>query len=583
MHSAEMLDKLIVVLLTAVIVVPVFQRLKLSSVLGYLAAGAVIGPHGLGLIGTAEGTTLLAEFGVVFLLFTIGLELSLERLRAMRRHIFGLGAAQVGVSALVIGGIALALGQPLEVAVIIGAALALSSTAVVLQVLSEQRDLIARIGRISFAVLLFQDLAVAPILALVPLLGDGNSGSVLLLMAMAVVKGIVAIAAIFLAGNLLLQPIFRAVAATANREMFVGLVLLVALGTGWATQQVGLSMALGAFLAGLVLAGSEFRHQVEADISPFRGILLGFFFMTVGMMVNPELLIDQALPVLGLVAGLLAVKAAILFAVAQAFRLSLPMSVRLAMILAQGGEFAFVILGLAMDEGIMPADTGQTLIVVVAISMALTPFLAMLAKRSSRAVAAVLEQREESRLEALAGEAADLSDHVVVAGFGRVGQTVARVLAAQGVPHLALDLDPGRVSKARAAGSQVFYGDASHPEVLRAAGVGNARAVVITIDQPRTAERIAHMLRAEHPELTILARARDRSNSTRLEAAGATLAVPETLESSLQLGSAMLMMLGRRQDEVARMVSEFRSGDYEALAEIVPASPPSSADRDTAA
>jgi CPA2 family monovalent cation:H+ antiporter-2 len=565
MQDAHVLESIVIVLLTAVLIVPLFQRARLSAVLGYLAAGAIIGPYGLGVIESGPGTAVLAEFGVVFLLFTIGLELSVERLGAMRHHIFGLGSAQVLLSG---AGIALVawgwFGLSPEMAVVIGAALALSSTAVVLQVLSEQGDMLARVGRVGFSILLLQDIAVAPILALVPLLGMEGDGLALAL-GLAMVKAAAAVAVIVLIGRLLLRPVFRLAARTHNREVFAALALLVALGTGWATHHFGLSMALGAFLAGLMLAGTEYRHQVEADIEPYRGILLGFFFMTVGMMIDPQLVIDRLGLILALVAVILVFKGLVVWALCLAFRLSMPLAIRAGLLLAGCGEFAFVILGLGIDEGVVAREIGQLLVVVVAFSMILTPFLA----GAGRGLQARMESRALQDGDALAAEAGGLRDHVVIAGFGRSGQTVARLLAERGIPHVALDLDTGRVTAARARGLHVFYGNAAQPDVMRRAEVQHARAVVVTIDQPRSAERVVHVLRHHYPDLHIVVRAHDTEHSRSLLEAGASSVVPEALEASLQLGHAVLRTAGTPDQEIDRIIGQLRAQDYAGLTDIV--------------
>jgi len=565
MAESHLLEGVVIVLLTAVLVVPLFQRAKLSAVLGYLAAGAIIGPYGLGLVGGGPEVSALAEFGVVFLLFTIGLELSIERLRAMRHHIFGLGTAQVVATALAIGGVAVfVFDLPAESAVVIGAALALSSTAVVLQLLSEHGDMLARVGRVSFSILLLQDIAVAPVLALVPLLGmEGDDLATAL--GLALLRAALAVAAIALIGRLLLRPVFRIAARTHNREVFAALALLVALGTGWTTHHFGLSMALGAFLAGLMLAGTEYRHQVEADIEPFRGILLGFFFMTVGMLIDPALVLDRLDLVLGLVAALLAVKAALIFGLCRLFGIAAPTAIRVGLLLAEGGEFAFVILGLAMAEGVVAEPTGQLLIVVVILSMIATPFLAAAGRRLQRS----LERRALVAAESLTAEAEGLRDHVVIAGFGRVGQTIALLLAEREIPYIALDLDPSRVAAARQRGSLVFYGNVAQPDVMRMAQVDRARAVVVTIDQPMAAERVVHGLRLHYPDLHIVARAHDRGHGRSLLGAGASHIVPETLEASLQLGHAVLRTAGAPDEDIDRLLARLRDQDYAELDDVV--------------
>ena len=570
MHEIDLLGKLLVVLAAAVIIVPLAQRLRLNAVLGYLAAGVLVGPHGLSLLQDSEGTRLLAEFGVVFLLFAIGLELSVDRLLAMRRYVLGLGNAQVAASCLVIGVVAmLLLDLGLGTAIVVGTALALSSTAIAVQILTEERILLSRAGRASLAVLLLQDLAVVPLLVLVPLLAGGD-GAIAAALGLAAAKAVLAVAIIIVIGRAVLRPIFRHMALSRNPELFTAMVLLVACGTGWATHHAGLSMALGAFLAGLLLAGFEYRHQVEADIAPFRGLFLGLFFMTVGMMIDPEILLRQPVLLLVGVLGLVAVKAMLIYGLARSFRLPRDTAVRVAFLLAGAGEFGFVVFGLALSEGVIAEPVAQTLITLTALSMALTPLMNSVGRR----LADRLRQGEMSRVVDLAAETADLTAHVIVAGFGRVGQTVATLLADASVPHVCLDLDAGRVAAARAAGSQVFYGNAAQLEVLEAAGVGSARAVVVTIDNHAVVEPIVHRLRRRYPRLEVVARARDLDHAEALMRAGATRVVPEAWEASLQLAAAVLGMAGRDAQTTRRAAETTLGSRYGGLGEQVPASPP---------
>lgn len=567
MDAAHVIETVVVVLLTAVLVVPLFHRLRLSSVLGYLAAGAIIGPHGIGFIGDVESAQALAEFGVVFLLFTIGLELSVDRLKAMRKHIFGLGLLQVVLcgGAIYLGG--RLFGNADGVAVVMGAALALSSTAVVLQILNEQGDMVARAGRVAFSILLFQDIAVAPILALVPLLADGGEG-LWLALSLATVKGIAAVIGLLVLGRLVFQPVFHIAAHTGNREVFLALALLVALGTGWATHHVGLSMALGAFLAGLVLAGTEYRHQVEADIEPFRGLLLGFFFMTVGMIVDPSVIMEYWLQILVAVIALIVTKAAIIFALCRLFGIATPIAARVSLLLSEGGEFAFVICGLALAEGLFPATLSQVLIATIAITMMLTPFLASAGKRLQTRLEAKEQHAEAGHADR---EAEDLADHVVIAGFGRVGQTLARLLTEHRTPYFALDMDPARISQVRARGMLAAYGNAAVPEVLRRAGLDKAKALAVTLDDAKLAERVVAAARHEFRDLPIVARARDHDHAVALHQAGATSVVQETFEASLLLSDQVLRVAGAHEDEAHHLVTRARDQANRLLDESVPA------------
>jgi CPA2 family monovalent cation:H+ antiporter-2 len=567
MHGPAHLEEVLVFLIAAVCIVPLFRWFKSSSVLGYLAAGVLVGPHALGLIEDPDSVLLLADLGVIFLLFTIGLELSIERLKLMRRYVFGLGALQVAVTAVLIGGVALSFGLPVEVALVVGSGLALSSTAFVIQMLVERGEMIARYGRVSFSVLLFQDLAIVPLLALLPLLGAPES-SLIGAVAIAAVKAVAVVAAAVLIGRRVLRPLYRIIAAARLQELFVAVTLLVVLGAGWLMSQAGISMALGAFLAGLLLSETEYRHQVEADIRPFKGLLLGLFFMAIGMVIDLPLVAREALV---LVAGLLALllaKSLIIAGLCLLFRLPGDVALRVGPLLSQGGEFGFVLIGGAMLTGVMEAEVGQLLLALIALSMAATPAMDWLGGRLSRLAA----PKPTLRVEALQEEAGEIEGHVIIAGFGRVGQTVARVLAACGVPYLALDLDHARVARGRAEGLPLYYGDASRVDVLEAAGIDRAKAAVITIDRAGEASQAVAALHQHAPELPIFVRSHDMSHAQELERGGAAAVVPETVEASLQIGGILLSAIGVSTDDITRVMNEFRKDNYtrlEALSETM--------------
>jgi monovalent cation:H+ antiporter-2, CPA2 family len=557
-QSAQLRDVLII-LVAAVAVVPVFRRLQASAVLGYLVAGALIGPYGLKLLDNAAATSVLAHFGVVFLLFSIGLELSIERLVALRRFVFGLGAAQVvGTTAVFWAGLR-ALGISSGAAIILAAGCALSSTAVVLHMLVERREIASTRGRVAFAVLLFQDLAVVPLLALVPLLGRPGAG-VLAALAGAFAKAAGAILVILAAGRLVVRPALRAVARGRVPELFTGVVLLLVLGIGWITEQGGLSMALGAFLAGLLIAETEYRPQVEGDIQPFRGILLALFFMTVGMGLDLTLLWNRWDILLGLLVALLAIKTGMLVGLARLVGLPTATAAAVGLTLAQGGEFGFVLFALAREAGVIPPETTQLAMVVIGLSMAVTPLLLASARAISQS-----EQTQDGQL----AKVGHLENHVIIAGFGRVGQTLGLLLESVYASYIALDLDSDRVEEARRRGLPVYFGDASRVEVLKAAGVERAKVVVITLDEPESASRTVHVLRELMPEIPILARARDVGQCERLALAGATTVIPEVVEGSLQLGGLLLRSLGESPDEVSEVLDQFRRQTYSRLADAM--------------
>jgi monovalent cation:proton antiporter-2 (CPA2) family protein len=557
-------SELIVFLVVAGLIVPVAHRFRVSPVLGFLVIGVLVGPHGFGrlaesypflsaaTIGDEEGVHTLAEFGVVLLLFVIGLELSVERLWAMRRLVFGLGGSQVVVTSVVIGLIAWAFGNPAPAAVVLGTCLALSSTAIVVQFLTETHRLGAPAGRAAFSILLLQDLAVVPLLVLVAVLAEGQRGSVVGAFAEALVTAAVAVVLIMVAGNVLIRPLFRLVGATRSRELFMATVLLTVLVIGWGTSAAGLSMPLGAFLAGLLLADTEYRHQVEVDIEPFKGLFLGLFFMTVGMGLDPLAVLANPVWIVGSVIGLFAIKGAILYVLARLFRLPRATAVELALTVGQAGEFAFVIVGLAQSLGVVDPATGQFMLIVAGLSMVLTPLIA----RRARSVGLMFETEQPGDAPAAdAGMTADISGHVVVAGYGRVGSLIGTLLRQESVPFIALDTDAATVARLRSNGVDAYVGDASRPEILTRVGIDRASAFVVTMDATAAAERIIAAVHRQRPELPILARARDAAQASRLLAAGATIAFPETVEASLQLGEAVLVSAGLPED-AARVIVE---------------------------
>ncbi len=565
MDQAGALYDLLIFLAAAVVVVPLFRRLRSSPILGYLAAGILIGPHGLAIIGDTESARALAELGVVFLLFMIGLELSLERMRALGRYVFGLGTLQVAVTGALIAAIALVLGTGAQAAIVIGAGLALSSTAIVLQLLAERGERATSYGRAAFAILLLQDLAVMPFLILVPLL-DQDGASALAALGVAALRAGLALAVVIGLGRLVLRPLYRIIAGTGSSELFVAMTLLVVLGTGWLLSLGGLSMALGAFLAGLLLSETEYRHQVDADIRPFRGILLGLFFMTIGMSIDlTHLWLNLGVIVLLLV-GLMAGKSIVTAALARAFGLATATAARVGLTLSQGGEFGFVIFGAAGALGILSFENTQILLAVVTLSMAATPLMALAGERLAAKLAK--PPAEGMRLPPDGG-GEDFAEHVVIAGFGRVGQTVAKVLSESGVPFVALDMDHNRVAKCRTKGMPVFYGDANQVQILRAAGAAQARAAVITLDRADAASRVVAALHEAYPDLPIFVRAKDMQHSRELEAGGATAVVPETIEASLQLGGIVAKAMGLTGDEITGVMQTLRDEDYAQLTDIV--------------
>ncbi|MEH6678068.1 cation:proton antiporter domain-containing protein [Phenylobacterium sp.] len=553
---------IVLFLATAGVVVPLFRRWKISPILGFILAGVALGPFGLARLGdlapwvsyftvdNPEDIAQLAELGVVFLLFMIGLELSWERLRLMRKLVFGLGAAQVGVTLGVLTGLAMLLGMDVAPAAAIGAALALSSTAIVMPVLIEQRRHHSTTGRATFAILLFQDLAVAPILITLAVLGarGGEELSPRLLLTFApAMLGMIGLVAF---GRLLLRPLLRSVARAKSEELFMAACLLVVIGAGLVSALTGLSMALGAFVAGLLLAETEFRHEVEVTIEPFKGLLLGLFFLSVGIGLNLSLLAARPLEVLGLATGLLLAKGAVIFALARLTRLPPLAAAEVALPLAAGGEFAFVIINQATGLGVVSLQTGQLVMVAATLTMALVPVLAWLGQRLAR--------REPPPALDEAPGGGDGAPSVLIVGYGRVGQLVGDMLSRHGTAWVSAERDSRLVEQARRTGRPCFFGDASRPEFLNRCGLGEASALVVTMDDPEGAETVVSVARRLRPDLVIVARARDARHAKRLYEMGATDAVPETVEASLQLSETVLVEIGVPMGLVIASIHERR-------------------------
>lgn len=542
----------LIVLATAGIVVPVMHRLKVSPVLGYLAAGALLGPKALGglatrwpslswlTIGSEADIAGMAELGVVFLLFVIGIELSLPRLLTMRRFVFGLGGLQVLLTWLIVAAIAPLFGNSAAASMLIGASLALSSTAIVVEMLARQQRLTSPAGRATFSVLLAQDLAVVPVLMLVGVLSAKGQTSLLAGLAIALLQAAAAIAVIIGFGRLVLQPLFHRAAATGSPELFMALTMFVAIGTGVLTAGAGLSMALGAFVAGLLLAETEYRKAIEATIEPFKGLLLGVFFISVGMKLDLALLLRNPLYFTVCAAGLIVLKAAIAVPLARAFSLSWPAALESGLLIGPGGEFAFIMVGLAVAGGVIPPGTGTVLMTVVTLSMVAIPGAAWVGRHLSGRIAAKGAAMDMSALE----PSGPVSTQALVIGCGRVGRLVSGMLATHKVPHVCSDHDPAAVRRARGLGREAYYGDAKNPLFLERCGLGEAQAVIITINARAEIDEIVSVVRKARPDVVIVARAKDAKHASHLYRVGVTDAVPETLEGSLQLSEAALVGLG---------------------------------------
>jgi CPA2 family monovalent cation:H+ antiporter-2 len=562
----------LVVLGTAGVVVPLVRRWGFNPVIAYLGAGAILGPLGLGsfipdlpwlywfTVADAQNVEGIANLGVVFLLFLIGLELSFRRLVTMRRLVFGLGGLQVLATSALISGAVMLAGQSPDVAVMLGASLALSSTAIVVELLSGR--LTTGVGRASFSVLLAQDLAVVPILVFISVLAAGSQGSVLAQVSGALFKAAVVVAFLALVGRLLLRPLFQMVASTHSTELFVAATLFVIVGAGLAAHQAGLSMALGAFVAGLMLAETEYGKAIEATVEPFKGLLLGIFFFTVGMAIDFRVLLREPVWLLAAVIGVVAGKALIVAILGRLFRLSWPAVIESSLLLGPVGEFAFVSIGMAVTAGLIEPRVSSFAVAVTAVTMALTPLLGLLGRRIAAKLSAerIIDPELSIRPP---GE----DRQAIVIGYGRVGKVVCSLLTGHGVKYIAVDHEPAGVARDRRDGHNVYYGDATDPGFLEACGLMQATGVIITVQSRPVIDAAVSRIRAVRPDILIVSRARDADHARHLYAIGATDAVPETIEASLQLSEAALVGLGIAVGHAIASVHEKRDEFRHALQE----------------
>jgi monovalent cation:H+ antiporter-2, CPA2 family len=563
------LADILLLLAATLLVVASLRRLALPPVLGFLTVGVLLGPFALGWVQDTEITRALAEFGVVFLLFTLGLEFSLPRMIAMRHEVFAVGGAQLVLTAAVFGGVAWWLGAPAAVAIVLGGAVAMSSTAIVMQQLVEQDEMNRTHGRLAFGILLFQDLAFVPFLALAGVISVAGEEWAAGEVGFAVLKAAAALAIVLAAGRWLLRPMFHEIARSRTRELFTLAVLFVAIAAAWATHAVGLSLALGAFLAGMMLAETEYRYQVESGIRPFRDTLLGLFFVTIGMRLDMRLILEQALVVTALLAGLLVLKTAVVTLVSRRSSGSWFKSLRTGIVLSEGGEFGFALIALLLQNRLLAQDTTQLLLAAITLSMVLSPLLI----RHNKAIARFLlrDQRPVPRVVSpvdVATAALAHREHVILCGYGRVGQNVARVLDGQGFEYIAMDLDPYRVRTAREAGDPVIYGDAADEEMLEAVGLGHASAVIITFADPERSLAIIQAVRRLRADVPVLVRTADDTRLEELLAAGATEVIPETLEAALMLVSHALLVLDVPMSRVVKTVGDIRRHRYSLLRSV---------------
>jgi CPA2 family monovalent cation:H+ antiporter-2 len=571
---AEGLKSILIFLVAAGIIVPLLHRVRLGTVLGFLLIGLALGPYGLGQLAgqfpwiqyitfdDPARAEPLAELGIVFLLFLLGMELSMPRLWQLRRYVLGVGLIQVVVSSFVIGAAIRWSGLPPPSGIILGMCFALSSTAIVMQLLIDQHRQAAPVGRIALSVLLFQDLMVVPILFVIGILEArtaGQHGIIQLLTPFG--QALAAVVLIMVIGKYIVTPLMRSAARTGSRELIMAISLVIVVGISAATGASGLSTGLGAFLAGLLLSESEYRHQIEVDLDPFKGLLLGIFFVTVGMVIELTVVWQYIGWVLLALCGLIAVKAAILYVAARLFRVSRPHAAEVALLLAQGGEFAFIVIGLARGKGLLQPDIATSAIAVAGLSMMVTPLLAILARRLGE----YLDQRDNDDQAAAEEDIGELRDHVIIGGFGRVGQTVARVLDSENVPWVALDMHGHVVTEHREAGRMVYFGDASRREILERASAKRARAFVVTLSGAEATERMVAEILKLRPRAVIFARAKDGEHAARLIRLGAAAAIPETVEASLQLAGRLLEMLDFHEDVAIQRIADIRMAEVERL------------------
>ena len=558
-HGFDVLP-IVVLLAAAVVAVPLFRRIGLGSVLGYLAAGLAIGPYGLGIFHDPQSILHVAELGVVLFLFIIGLEMQPSRLWAMRGEIFGLGAIQVGLAMFALIWVGILLGYPVEASFVAGAGFVLTSTAIVMQMLEERGTMAQPKGRRIVAILLFEDLAIVPLLALVAFLAPGGQEATLMDRLQSVAIGIGAIGVLVLAGRYLLNPMSRLLAQFGAREVMTAAALLVVLGAAVLMQSGGLSMAMGAFLAGVMLSESTFRHQLEADIEPFRGLLLGLFFLGVGMALDLNTIATNWVVIAISVPAFMVLKMAVIYGVARAFKTNRSEAIERALLMAQGGEFAFVLYAAATQFGILQSDWNANLAAIIIISMVLTPLMMIVYDRLRTAEAVSTDGVEH------VSEAGDLKGNVLLIGFGRFAQVIAQPLLARGHVLSAIDTDTDMIQAAASFGFKVWYGDGGRLDILHAAGAGSADLVVVATDKKETTTHIVELLKEEFPLVPVLARAFDRGHAIELVQKGADYQMRETYESAIAMGREAAMRLGATEEEVDELMANFRQNDRDRMA-----------------
>ncbi len=564
MQELQYLRDVLIILAASILIVVLFRRLRLSPVLGYLICGAIIGQHGYDVISEPAYAHNLGEFGIVFLLFVIGLELTFERLLKMRLHVFGFGGLQLLLTTLpLIFLIRYFFNLDIPVAVVFSAALTLSSTAIVLQVMAESKRQSTQVGRLALSVLLMQDLAVVPLLAIMPLLAE-TKHDIVNVLGLAALKALVAIVGITIIGRLFLRPMFSLIGSAKSDEVYVPTTLLLVLGAAVATNNLGLSTAMGAFVAGLMIAETEYRNKVENSIMPFKSLLLGLFFMSVGMSIDGRFIIDNLVKLLLAASILMLIKGGIIFSLCKIFRFQWGAALHSSLLLSQGSEFGFVLIGLASQQSILSTYESQFMLMVIAITMAVTPLLSI--------IGSMLEDRidfgegRDGNMEFKG--ISDLDSHVIVAGFGRVGRVVAYMLAAEKINYIAVESNAALVKKARNQGFPIYHGDLSDIDILRSVGAERAAAAILTMDDKISLRKAVKTIATHYKNLRIMSRVEDYRHGTGLRKLGATLTVPATIEIGLQLGGASLRYLGIPDHEILAMKERVRQNDYSLTEEI---------------
>ena len=557
----DTLPLILILLISSVLAVALFRAFRLPAMLAYFLVGLTLGPHTFGLLPDTEANREIAEFGIVFLMFSIGLEFSLPQLYAMRKKVLGLGGAQVIITLALTMGVAKLAGLNWPAAFVVGTALTMSSTAIVSKILAERIDLNSRHGRLSIGVLLFQDIAVVPILVMIPALGIANA-NLMDVLGLAMLKAAAMLLFLFTIGKWLINPWFNLVASQRSRELFVMNVLMVTLLLAFATKMAGLSYALGAFIAGMLISETKYRYQVESDISPFRDILLGLFFISVGMLLNIQQIVNNIGLVLLILVAFIFFKAAIVAMVVRFVKYEAGVAIRTGVILAQAGEFSFVILALGAEQKLISGQALQLVLAASLLSMVLAPILIQYNGRIARKLASSYSRNSGQVVQEIEDAGKPLHDHVIICGYGRSGQYLGRFLREENIPYIALDIDPSRVLEAAAAGEMVMFGDAARRVVLEAAGGARAKALVISYADNRAAMKILHIVQENYPQLPVIVRTVDDSNMETLRAAGAAEVVPEILEGSLMLASHALMLLGVPLNRVVKRIRLFREERY---------------------